>query len=59
MAATMEGKDLLVELTQRVSGRKNRKDLSPPRKLRPMYIVRVAWATCSIQMNGTNEKYTK
>ena len=30
---------LLVELAQRVSRRKNHKDLLPPRKLRPMYIV--------------------
>jgi len=42
-----------VELAQRVSGRKNRKDLSPPRKLRPMYIVRVAKATRVVQINRT------
>jgi len=49
-----------VELAQRVSGRKNRKDLSPPRKLRPMYIVRVAKATRVVQINRTvrsNEKH--
>ena len=51
-----------VELAQRVSGRKNRKDLSPPRKLRPMYIVRVAKATRVIQINRTvrsKEKHMK
>ena len=53
---------LLVELAQRVSRRKNHKDLLPPRKLRPMYIVRVAKATCVVQINRTvrsNEKHMK